>query len=64
MDGTGCIEANIVIGADGASSTVRRLLLPEVDRTYAGYVAWRGTVKESLLPEETRAFPGSKVPLS
>lgn len=61
MGGKGSIKANIVVGADGPSSTVRRLLLPEVNRTYAGYVAWRGTVKESLLSEETKTFLGSKV---
>jgi len=60
-DGKGHLEADIVVGADGPSSTVRKLLLPEVERTYAGYVAWRGTVKESLLSEETKAFLGTKV---
>lgn len=39
--------ADLVIGADGPSSTLRRILLPEVERKYAGYVAWRGTVPES-----------------
>jgi 2-polyprenyl-6-methoxyphenol hydroxylase-like FAD-dependent oxidoreductase len=60
-EGKNSLEADIVIGADGASSTVRTLLLPEVERTYAGYVAWRGTVKESLLEEETRTLLGGKV---
>jgi 2-polyprenyl-6-methoxyphenol hydroxylase-like FAD-dependent oxidoreductase len=46
--------ADFVVGADGPSSTVRKLLLPLAERTYAGYVAWRGTVKESLVSEETR----------
>jgi len=63
-EGKGSMEADIVIGADGPSSTVRKLLLPEAERTYAGYVAWRGTVKESLLSEETRSFLGTKVSIS
>lgn len=41
--------ADLVIAADGASSSIRRLLTPEVERKYAGYVAWRGTVPESEL---------------
>lgn len=57
----GSLEADIVVGADGPSSTVRKLLLPEMERTYAGYVAWRGVVKDSLLSEETSKFLGSKV---
>lgn len=44
-------RAEMVIAADGPSSTVRRLLLPEVERKYVGYVAWRGTVKESQASE-------------
>lgn len=63
-DGTGSLEADIVVGADGPSSTVRTLLLPKVERKYAGYVIWRGTVKESLLTEETRRFLGNKVRFS
>ena len=39
--------ADVVIGADGPSSSLRKLFLPEVQRKYAGYVAWRGTVPES-----------------
>ena len=41
--------ADLVIGADGPSSTVRSLFSPSVKRNYAGYVAWRGTVPESSL---------------
>lgn len=38
--------ADFVIGADGPSSTLRKILLPEVKREYAGYIAWRGTIPE------------------
>lgn len=42
-------EADMVIAADGASSTLRRLLKPDVERKYVGYVAWRGTCPEDEL---------------
>ncbi|KAL1796774.1 hypothetical protein ACET3X_005314 [Alternaria dauci] len=50
---TGEMEADLVIGADGPSSTVRSLLTTGIERTYAGYVALRGTV-----PENSNAPPG------
>jgi 2-polyprenyl-6-methoxyphenol hydroxylase-like FAD-dependent oxidoreductase len=50
----GSLRADLVIGADGPSSTIRKILQPEVERTYAGYVAWRGTVLESEVSEETK----------
>ncbi len=42
-------EAELLVCADGVSSTARRILLPQVDPAYAGYVAWRGTAAESGL---------------
>ncbi|KAI8626190.1 FAD/NAD(P)-binding domain-containing protein [Xylariaceae sp. FL1651] len=50
----GSILADIVVGADGPSSTIRKLVQPDVERTYAGYCALRGTLPESEASEETR----------
>jgi len=47
-------EADLVIAADGGSSTLRRLLKPEVEREYVGYVAWRGTVPETELSDSAK----------
>jgi 2-polyprenyl-6-methoxyphenol hydroxylase-like FAD-dependent oxidoreductase len=44
-------EADLLIAADGARSTVREQVIPGVRPTYAGYVAWRGLVPELELPE-------------
>ena len=37
-------EADIVIAADGANSSIRRQLQPNLKRSEPGYVLWRGTV--------------------
>jgi hypothetical protein len=47
-------EADMVIAADGPSSTIRGLVCPEVERRYVGYVAWRGTLLESEATEELK----------
>lgn len=41
---------DLLVGAVGLRSTVRTLLMPEVEPRYAGYVAWRGTIDESAMP--------------
>lgn len=45
------IRGDILIAADGASSSIRMLLCPDLERQYAGYVAWRGTILESEASE-------------
>ncbi len=45
------IEADLVIGADGVGSAVRRAMIgADPGPDYAGYVAWRALVPERCLP--------------
>lgn len=41
------LTSRFVIAADGPSSTLRKMLYPEIQREYAGYVVVRGTVPET-----------------
>jgi 2-polyprenyl-6-methoxyphenol hydroxylase-like FAD-dependent oxidoreductase len=51
---TGDEDADVVVGADGYRSTVRRYVDPQrPNATYAGYMLWRGMCSERDLPPGT-----------
>lgn len=53
------IEGDLLIATDGASSKVRRILQPDVERKYVGYIVWRGTVPEKEISQKWRDFLGA-----
>ncbi|KAL8752707.1 MAG: hypothetical protein Q9184_005653 [Pyrenodesmia sp. 2 TL-2023] len=57
------VSADQVIVADGSASQTRHLLQPQLQHSYAGYVAWRGTVIESSVSRETRSIFQNKTTL-
>jgi 2-polyprenyl-6-methoxyphenol hydroxylase-like FAD-dependent oxidoreductase len=52
----GTEAGDLLVACDGASSTVRRQFLSEVEPRYAGYVAWRCLVEEQLLSPDAHAL--------
>jgi salicylate hydroxylase len=48
-------EADLLIGADGVHSRVRRALFGADEPVYSGVMAWRGVIDASKLPEHLRA---------
>lgn len=44
------VTGDLLIGADGFRSSVRRSFAPAIQPLYAGYVAWRGLVEEAAFP--------------
>src|ERR1700675_4400487 len=56
IDGHGVVGADVLVAADGAQSQARRRLLPDLSSTYAGYVAWRGTLDEADAPSDLVRF--------
>ncbi|MEU5853064.1 FAD binding domain-containing protein [Saccharopolyspora shandongensis] len=57
-------QAELVVFADGITSTGRRLLDPSSEMEYSGYVGWRGTVPEHQLPAEVRSLLGNAISYS
>jgi len=51
-------EADLLICADGVGSIARARLQPAAQRSYSGYVAWRGTLPESEVSPATYALLG------
>ncbi len=39
-------EADFIIAADGINSVIRQKLLPKSNPQYAGYICWRGVIKD------------------
>ncbi len=56
IDSHGAVEVDVLVAADGAQSPTRRRLLPDLSSTYAGYVAWRGTLDEANAPPDLLRF--------
>lgn len=52
----GEVKADLLVFSDGFRSDARRYLLPKIEPRYAGYVAWRGTLDESNLPDDLIAY--------
>lgn len=50
-DGT-TSSADLVIGADGSRSLVRQAIFGMLEVSYTGYIAWRGLVPMSKVPQE------------
>ncbi|WP_239154118.1 hypothetical protein [Amycolatopsis sp. FDAARGOS 1241] len=46
-------RADLVVFADGISSTGRKRMFPDLDRQYSGYVGWRGAVREDQASRDT-----------
>lgn len=57
---TESLVADMVIVADGSTSSIRQKLLPQVKREYLGYMCWRGTVRESEMSAECNELYSEK----
>lgn len=55
------VGVDMLVGADGVGSKLRRTLLPAVEPAYSGYVAWRGMVAESELDAAALAAVGDAI---
>lgn len=61
---SGSLQPDLVIAADGSNSAIRQLMLPQLQKPYAGYLTWRGTIAEEDVSDETKKLFDEKVTLS
>jgi 2-polyprenyl-6-methoxyphenol hydroxylase-like FAD-dependent oxidoreductase len=50
------VTSDLLLAADGSNSALRHRFVPNAAPSYAGYVAWRGTLDESETPPPLLAF--------
>jgi len=50
----GDVAAGALIGADGAWSSVRQKIFPDIQPQFSGLIAWRGTCAAADLPQDVR----------
>lgn len=59
FDNQPAVTCDIVIGADGVHSTLRKALFGAIDASLTGIVAWRGLIPMERLPERLRRPVGT-----
>ncbi|MDQ2959557.1 MAG: hypothetical protein M3R48_00685 [Candidatus Dormibacteraeota bacterium] len=54
-------SCDLLVCADGISSTARRVLVPAAAPAYSGYIGWRGTVSLDTVEASVRASLGNHI---
>jgi 2-polyprenyl-6-methoxyphenol hydroxylase-like FAD-dependent oxidoreductase len=56
LNGKSSVTSNLFLAAEGSNSVLRHRFVPDATPSYAGYVAWRGTLDESDTPQHLVEF--------